>query len=184
MVEYKTSQIQEAFNNAIKNKLDNYLGYCVIDKPIIFNGKKGQLNEQYVLNNNFPIVNSLNFGGTIVANKGDIDVAIFKKEGWSIHYIFKAKFDKFLKSKGINSSIMGNDLVIDGKYKVLGAASTNIGNRIIFTVIHISFNPNLEEINNICIKKTSKIPKGLNEYGISQEEILNFIKEFEEKYLK
>ena len=78
--------------------------------------------------------------------------------------------------KGLSAKINGNDIIIDELYKVISYASINVGDRIIYTCVHISMNANIEHIKNICRKSMSKIPKGLNYYNVYDYEILNILK--------
>lgn len=149
--------------------------YCIHDKPLVFKSKEGIINEYYCEEHCLGICNSFNMGGIIVANTGDINMAIMKDEGWSVGDDLLRKLAAWMYNKGINVSINNNDLLIDDTYKVISYASINANNRLVYTCVHISINPNIEHICNVCMKPMNKIPKGLQEYGITAEEIISEI---------
>ena len=49
--------------------------------------------------------------------------------------------------------------------------SQNI-NGVVYTAIHISIGMDLDLIKAICTKPMVKTPKGLQDYGITQDEII------------
>lgn len=145
--------------------------YLVHKTPLVIGSNSKDINMQYVKDMGLNVWNSRNFGGTIVSFENDIDIGIVKKGcpnlGKSILDFFKNKLD----SKLFNVDITGNDILIDEKYKVISYASTNIGDNFYYTVVHISFNPNLEIINKVCSKRTKKIPSGLQDFGFNINEL-------------
>jgi lipoate-protein ligase A len=105
----------------------------------------------------------------------------------NLHKEIPAVVRDYLISRGINAEYHagGNDVMIDGKYKVLGAnKNTYSFGKLCFVGATISFNVNLKLIQKICRKPMHKIPVGLEEYGVTPQEIkeivLNYVKE---KYL-
>ena len=79
-----------------------------------------------------------------------------------------------MKEKKINVIIADNDLLIDGKYKC-GSYSSRRFNDILYTAVHISIRADVDMIHSICLKPMNKLPKGLSEFGITTDEIKNFI---------
>lgn len=158
---------------AVKKDRDIAL-YGIFPKTIVLKGK-GQINQEYCTTNNIDVYNSLDFGGGIVSSVGDIAFIIFKHDGWDFGKDFLVHLKNYLISKKINANIDNNDVIIDGKYKVASYSSTNLGDKYIYTGFQISFNPDLDLINNICLKNSIKVPKGLIDYEISHQEILNLI---------
>ena len=67
------------------------------------------------------------------------------------------------------------DFIVDGKYKVASCSSINAGDNFIYTGFHFSVNVNLEHIKNICQKPMVKIPKGLSDYGVTSNQIVEFL---------
>lgn len=151
--------------------------YCIHEKPLVFKSKEGVINEDYCKENGLEVCNSFNMGGIIVANTGDINMAIMKDEGWSVGDDLLKQLAIWLYGRGINASVHNNDLLIDNTYKVISYASVNANNRLIYTCFHISINPNIDHITNVCMKPMVKIPKGLNDFGITADEVINLLNE-------
>lgn len=149
--------------------------YCIHDKPLVFKSKEGIINEEYCKENNLDICNSFNMGGIIVANTGDINMAIMKDEGWEVGKNLLNDLAVELVKFIPNIKVDNNDIIVDDKYKVISYASINANNRLIYTCVHISMNPNIDHISNVCMKPMFKIPKGLNDFGITADEIINII---------
>ena len=117
--------------------------------------------------------------GVIVSQKGDVGIAYVSKNRettWGVDLL--KSLAKYLQEKNISAVFVDNDLLLDG-YKVAGVSKTLL-NDVAFFALHISINVDLDLIKNICTKEMVKIPKGLNDYGITTEEIKIFIEEFEE----
>lgn len=160
--------ITNELNEHIQNKIEETI-YCIHEAPLVFVSKTNEINYKELEKSNVIVCPSQNFGGTIVASAGDMDMAIFKFNGWHVGSEFlkniKEKLDKYIP----NLSIDKNDLIAEGKYKLISYASVNAGNNLIYTCVHISFNPNVELINKICSKPMKKTPRGLYRYGITNE---------------
>lgn len=169
--------IETELTNLIKNEIEDVI-YCIHEQPLVFKSKQAEINNEYCSKNNFEICNSFNMGGIIVANSGDIDMAIMKKDGWKVGENLLAYLKDKLQNKIPNIVIDKNDLLVDGKYKIISYASINANNRLVYTCVHISFNPDINAIENICIKPMTKIPKGLSDYGITRDEIINVIESY------
>ncbi len=174
MRKIKVSDIEKELTGLSVNKKEDCI-YCVHEKPLVFKSKNNDINEEYCLLHQINVCNSFNMGGTIVANTCDIDLAIFKKDGWNEGKHLLRLLLKELKPSIPNIEIKGNDLIIDGLFKIASYASINVGNNYIYTAVHISQNPNIELIKNICLKPMNKIPKGLSEYGLSTGEVLDIV---------
>ena len=124
---------------------------------------------------------NLSYCEDITYGKDEDYKRIMKEEGWYVgEKLLEAIRDK-LKEKIPNLVIDSNDLLVDGKYKMISYASINANNRLVYTCVHISFAPDIEAIQNICVKPMNKIPKGLIDYGITHEEIINIVRDYVEK---
>lgn len=174
--------IEKELVNLITNMSEEII-YCIHENPLVFKSKEGEINSTYCETCGIRICNSFNMGGIIVANKEDINMAIMKREGWNVGKDVLQYIKDRLSYKISNITINNNDILIDDKYKVISFASINANNRLIYTCLHFSFNPNIELIKNICIKDMVKIPRGLYDYGVSQEEILEIVSSFEKEKL-
>lgn len=177
MREIQTNEIQTELITLATTQTEDEI-YCVYDKPVVFRSMNNDVNVDYCISNNITIIDTGNMGGTIVANTGDVGVAILKKEGWTVGAdVLNLMCDVF-KDRIPNLRVDGNDLIGEDNFKLTSYASFNVGNRVIYTIIAISINPNIEDIVNICSKPMNKVPKGLSDFGITREEIVDFIKSF------
>lgn len=175
MIRFDAKDVEQETIRVLKNKIDNYVAYCIHDGDWVWASKNAEIDRAYCASNNINVSESYNMGGTIVASKGDVDIALFKTDGWDIGEKVLACLKETLQDIVPNLTIAGNDLLIDNQYKVASHASINTGDKLIYTVVHISISPNIELIKNICTKPMIKIPKGLGEYGITGEDIVQFI---------
>lgn len=172
------NELENELVTRINNKINGGV-YLIHNEPLIILSNIPDANFDYIEQSNFNVWNSRNFGGTIVAFPNDIDVGILKKDGFNlgknILIFLKEKLSKYI----VNLEIVGNDLLVDNKYKVISYASTNAGDNYIYTVVHISLNPNVEIISKVCTKEMKKIPKGLSDYGLTTELIEEMLQELE-----
>ena len=135
------------------------------NETVILSGAD-EFNNPYNLNS----YHTHNFGGIIVHFKNDICVGHYETAGWSFGDHFMDNFCNYLKQKNISVERVGNDVLAEG-CKVASYMSQNF-NGIVYVAIHISIGMDLEMIKNICTKPMEKTPKGLEDYGITQEEII------------
>lgn len=185
IIELTAHNIMEGFSNIISNKKECFV-YGIPDNNYVFTGTSNLCDLEYCKENNIKLLPIPNEGGVIVLSKGDVEIGIFKNNGWLICKNFMNDLYKKLKDIVPNISIEGNDLIIDEKYKCVGSSSRNLGdakNPYIYTAIHISLNINLDLIKNICKKPMNKIPKGLGDYGITTEEMVELVKEIANEIL-
>lgn len=154
-------------------------GWRCIKAPssyLVHQGMYDDVNVEYCNEHNIPIVKMERLGGSIVESPNSYGMIITqpnyklrtKIERYSYPIVFQKLID-YIKSRGIDCVVDNNDLLIDGK-KACSYARTVMGNFTCDT-IHIGMNVNLELINAICKKPMSKIPVGLNDYGITSEDI-------------
>lgn len=177
IIELTAQNITEGFNDIIDNKKQCFV-YGIPDKTYVFKGTDDMCDCNYCINNNIEILSIPNGGGAIVLNSGDVEIGIFKDNGWNIINDFMDALCEKLKQKILNVKVVGNDLIIDEKYKCCGSSSRNLGdakNPYIYTAIHISLAVNLDLIGYICKKEMVKIPKGLKDWGISTPDVLKMV---------
>lgn len=146
-------------------------------------GFDAQPNFEYCEKHNIPCVNIGRMGGTFVVNKDDIGFGYItqgiKNE---IGIALCDELTNYLKNKGFNVTQESNDILVDG-YKVFGWASYYYKNfDAIYITAHITLSVNLELIQNICTKPMNKVPKGLNDFGVTRDEVIQFLEDFGEKY--
>lgn len=149
--------------------------YGFTKEKCIHTGLDEDFDEKYCIENNIPVHRIMREGGTIVTSQDDLCVGLLIKNA-SCEY-FNSVRDRLLDlliKKGVNATPSGNDILIDGQYKVFGTSSRMYG-AVLYIAIHISMNCDLDLIKNVCKKEMRKIPKGLSEYGVTKEEVLAFV---------
>lgn len=165
----------EIIKNAIANQQDSCF-YSILPKNIVYRGK-GDIDEKYCKANGFEIYNSIDFGGGIVGFEGDIVLVILKSEGWALGINLMQVVCNYLRDiKHLNATIEGNDILIDGIYKVASFSSVNVGNRVIYTGIQVTFSADKGIIDHICLKGSVKIPRGLNYYSVTNSEVWDILR--------
>ena len=136
------------------------------------------INKDYVKTRGIKCINLGNAGGCIVAFPGNVELGHFSKD---IDNAFLEKLTKamieMLESRGLSVSKDNNDILIDGIYKVFSTSKAAYNGAIAFSGAHISINCDTDLVRKICTKPMVKIPKGLSEYGITTEEVLELILE-------
>lgn len=159
---------------------------CVIVKytqPQVNYGFDDKPNFKYCDEANIPCVDIGRRGGTFVVNKDDLGFGfITKGVDNRIGELLYNEFFEFLKSRGLNVEQISNDILVDG-YKVFGWAShyyQEFG--AIYITSHITLSVDVELIKKVCIKPMVKVPKGLNDFGVQQKEVIEFLENFGEKY--
>lgn len=173
--ELEFENYKETIAEAIANKEEAFF-YSIIPQNIIYKGK-GEIDEEFARKSGYDIYNSIDFGGGIVATKGDIVLVIIKQEGWKVGEQIIEQVKEILQEKGISAEIDGNDILIANKYKCASHSSTHIGNRAVYTGVQICFHADPDIIKRICKKESKKIPIGLSNFGIDNTELLVRIKE-------
>lgn len=188
IIELTAENVVSGINGIIKNQQECVV-YGVPDKNYVFVGRNDeeQYNKEYCEQNDVELLKFPNQGGIIVSSNGDFDIGHFSKDHFNgFNFKFADMLINFLKDKGINATLVGNDILIDDKYKC-GSFSSRIYGEILYSAFHISINVDLQMIKDICVKPMSmfKVPKGLSDYGITTAEIKvlfeNFVEECKEQ---
>jgi len=178
MRKVEVKDIEMELVDLMTNKKEDII-WCVHEEPLAFKSRLAQIDEEYCKEQGITICNSFNFGGTIVVDKGDINLAVTRHNGWSIgDEILKKLLDK-LKDRIPNLTVNNNDLLFQEKYKLISFASVNVGEGFIYTCWNITINPNIERINKVCTKEMIKIPKSLHDFGVTVEDVLSVFQAFE-----
>lgn len=133
----------------------------------------------YCVNNNIPVYDRKGAGGTIVHAKGNIGVDYIyshDKVRTFVSLDLLEDLAEYLKTKGLSVALTNNDILVDG-YKVASCAEDNLPPdfRWCHSAVQISINQNLELIEKVCLKPMAKVPKGLGDYSITTDEMLQFV---------
>ena len=136
------------------------------DKILIARGKNdlGELPEKFIS------IETNHNGGPIVGFPCSVCLVAFYHDG--DRPTWRDDLYKFLIERGLNAKKTSNDITVDG-FKVSGYSSQYIGRSdFVYATFFVAFNDDLDDINTVCKKKIVKIPKGLDEYGITRDEVL------------
>lgn len=182
LVQVNEDEYQAIYQSLIDNndQKNHYFG-IITSLIAIHESREMNYNQQYCEEHNIKILHNNRYGETIVAFSGDIDFFFIQNENKipkEINCLLQyLRFNKKLVAN-IDESMMliGRDILIDDTYKVATFTNTEY-NGVVFTAGHISMSVDLDEIKNICLKPMKKIPKGLTEYGITQQEIIDLIRQ-------
>lgn len=176
-VTYKwcSEHAQEYFNGEIPK-----VYYVISESLEVHKGNADDCNLEYCKEHNIPVYDLGRCGGTIVCNDGTIGFSLLTdvKHGWR-NQSFLSHFTSFLQTKGLNPEREGNDILLDG-YKVASAAEWKVGKNLnrVYGVYLISYDVDIDAIQQICKKPMKKIPKALRLYGLDKEEIINWCKNY------
>lgn len=133
-------------------------------------------NKEFVETHNIKAIRMGTAGGCIVAFPDNLEIGLFSKD---VDNTFlerlTPKVVDFLKGKGLNVSLDNNDVLIDGKYKVFSTCKAVYDKTLLLGAVHVSINCDADLVDKICTKPMKKIPKGLSEYGITSDEMLDLV---------
>lgn len=162
----------------LKDDMANHrttFAYVVHDKTSVLDGTQSHANYEYVREHGLDLHYLATAGGVTVLYEGNLSTGFVGYPGWvsSTMSAYIAWFLGWLKSKGLNAYPEGNDILVDG-YKVC-AFSTNYNKETNWGLATITFTVNIDVdlVRSVCNKPMEKVPKGLSEYGITVEDIMN-----------
>ncbi len=179
-IELFEENIKEVILSHIERQ-EEALHYFIPTRTCVFVGYGNTVEENVLAENGVFNIDIGNEGGAIVSEKDSFAFASFSKDvNNTFNQAFATSFAEYLRGKGLDIRLEGNDFLVDGVYKVASFSSRRYGD-LLFSAFHISYEVNLDLIKAICKKEMRKIPKGLKEYGVTKEEISGF---FFENYKK
>lgn len=154
----------------------------VLDKTEVLYCKEGTCFTDYCEENKIPYVQQSIFKnpGCIVGVKGNIFLGVKRKIKpipFSIKFV--RELCRYFHKKGLKVRTNGNDVLIDN-FKVASGCLVPVKGYY-YMGFQISINQDLELIKKVCNKPMVKIPKGLGEYGITTEEMVEFCENYFEK---
>lgn len=182
-IKYNNSQIDFVQNEAQFLNSDNAeVVIVILDNTEVVYGADDSCNLDWCKENNISVVHhdKLRGGGCIASVKGNVFVDAKVKpgeDGKALADNFSVALCNFLKSKGLDSVRQDNNDVLVDDYKVASGAETSY-NSWQYMGYQISINQDIELIKHACNKPMVKVPKGLGEYGITTEDIVDFCKSY------
>ena len=166
---------------------NEYLGFVVGKTTEVHYGFDKDIDFEYCDKHNIPYYNLQRNGGTIVSAAGNLSIGFLynnRKRGAFILGPILRDLSKYLATKGLSATIDKNDLLVDG-CKVASTGGYNFDKLFhrTYETFQVSINQDLEAINNICKKPMIKVPKGLSEYGITTEEMVEWCSKWLKEHL-
>lgn len=133
------------------------------------------INKEFCDDNDIAYFRLDRKGGAIVFFPGNIAIdAIYLGTDKELPYFFREDFISFLQAHGINTELDNNDIMVDHK-KVAGVVYAEILGKYSYLGMAISINSDVDLINQICTKPMVKIPGALSDYGITTQEVMNWV---------
>ena len=134
-------------------------------KNIVAKGLWSQIDE---LPENCILVETQQIGGTLIGFSEFVCLVAFDTQA----PYWMTKLVNYLKSRGIDARIDGNDVIADG-YKIGGFATRDMENSDLkYYSAGIPIDLDLSLVQQICKKPMKKIPRGLGAWGITRKDIL------------
>lgn len=173
----KQSTPQEYLSKLTLN--EEFVCYVPFYKKTILRCIGSTINELEATRRGYTIVDVPMSGGSIVLSYGDVAFGFINKNlTANYRQIVLGTITKKLKSLGLNAEMNNNDITVDG-YKCVGYVQS-VPNPNLCVAISVSMSANLEDINAICTKEMKKIPKGLSDFGVNKQDIIDSFYEIED----
>lgn len=173
----KHDTMNDAFHG-LKSSLKNHetnMHYVIHDKTTILDGTNTKADYEYIDDHGLEVYFLHTKGGVTVLYEGNLSTGFIGeyKSNDKLMHDYIIAFCKWLYGRGLKPVFDGNDLLIDG-YKVC-AFSSNYDEATQWGLATITFTVNIDVdlVRAVCNKPMEKVPKGLSEYGITVEDIMN-----------
>lgn len=163
------------------------LGFAVSERTEVGYGFENDADMNYCEKNGIPCYYQKRNGGAIVWSAGNVGIAFVynnRMRGGFVLSQFLPDLSRYLFQKGLSVTMDRNDVIVDG-YKVASAAGYNFGEKYHWTYegLQISINQDIDTIKKVCKKPMVKVPKGLSEYGITTEEMVEWCSKWLKEHL-
>lgn len=147
---------------------------CALPKQkVVFYPTGAEYNKEYCEQNNILCIPKPYLGGVICSLPVDLDVSIIALNAPSaFSQVILNKVVNWIKTKTSSEVIIsGNDILIEGN-KVLGMGNYSFNSTFVCG-FHLSFDIDLDFIQQVCNKEIVKVPIGLNNFGaFNREELI------------
>lgn len=176
------SQIEFMNSKEFLNSTEAVAAITTMQNTEVIYGAEGSCNTEWCIENNINCIHKdkLQSGGCIVCAAGNVLVDTKKQMingGECMSDTFAKAVCEYLKKQGLNSVRQDNNDVLVDNYKVASGCETVIDGWN-YMGYQISINQDMEIIQGACNKEMIKVPKGLGEYGITTEQIVEFCKNY------
>lgn len=179
MISEKTINVCNKVAELIKTRT-NVLAYSVTDYDCAMTGGHNEIDEDLCKELGYLMCPTPHHGGNLIAHAGDLGFYYFSETEDNFISNFISFFVEWLKSKNLNATYDGNDILVDD-YKVCGM-SLQIINNFFVAGAHIGVHTKVDNIKKLCTKPMVKVPKGVAEFGLTTEDLLEMLFEFANKY--
>lgn len=176
---------QVAFHNQIEDFLKRdkeEFKITVLARNEVWYGDEDTCDTKYCDEHNIPYSHGKSFGGTgcIVGVKGNVILDIKKVlyGGEALGDRFSKALCEYFKSRGLYSVRCDNNDVLIDDFKVASGAEITLPTGYQYMGFQISIYQDLETIKKVCMKPMLKVPKALDDYGITTDDIVKFCKEY------
>lgn len=156
-------------------KEDTFFG--VWDECAVHYGDDSHFDARAAIDAQCRLVDLQRKGDAFVTQPGDIGYAhITRNEDHFNQALGRFIADKLI-ALGHEVHFDGNDWLVENK-KFMGTMRINITPTLHFYGGHISLSTDNALIQKVCLKPMEKVPCGLSEYGITQEQVESWLHEF------
>jgi lipoate-protein ligase A len=167
---------------AIKKQQEIFL-YNEVDIASILYGEKSPPFNREVVRRNKIIPAPLNIiGGPIVSVVGDLNFLMVTKDKTTWCTDIRETFVEWLKFNNLNAEIHKNDMLIAGK-KFSGSTHF-MQNGMNCEGFMVAMKNSEALVRQICTKPMEKVPTGLEDYGITKNDVFEFVLRFTEEWLE
>lgn len=175
--------VDEVEPNILSNN-EEAASMCILGRTEVMYQSEEYCDIDYCKENNILTFNEVGLPHVhcIVCVEGNVMISVKRKpiDGKSLSTFFVPAFRDFLINKGLNASIDNNDMMIDGFKVASGTEGETNGWR--YLGYQISLNQDIEVIKKVCKKPMVKMPKGLSDFGVTTDEVVDFCNNFWKNY--
>lgn len=128
------------------------------------------------------LINCSYNAGACIGYAGNVAICAVTQNKSDFVIKFAKAMKEFLISKGLDAMVMNNDVVYKDKYLGLhkvasGANCHNADHTMHSAPCHVSIHIDEEYVRSVCTKRGIKRPSSLDQFGITGEEVLDYLKE-------
>lgn len=160
------------------NAIDNVTVVFPLDTLTVNYGNANDIDKEYCDLHGIQCRYENRSGGAMVLFPENIIVHDVRPAiTFETQYSFMDRLVEYFKSKGLNATTSRNDILIDGN-KVVGAVSDMLKGTyegMMFFGLSISIHADPELVSRICMKPSVKPAGALSDYGITHEEMFDYI---------